>query len=30
MLEKVTNINDAKLNYTFELFCDDFLRSNFS
>lgn len=30
MLEKVPNISDAKMSYSFEHFCDAFLRSNFS
>jgi len=30
MLENVPNINDAKMSYSFEQFCDAFLRSNFS
>lgn len=30
MLEKIPSINDMSLNYTFESFCDAFLRHNFS
>lgn len=30
MLEKVPNLNNACMRYSFEAFCDAFLRSNFS
>lgn len=30
MLEKVPNLNDDQMRYSFDQFCDAFLRSNFA